>query len=241
MTKFFGIYPTDNQQSTKFLNKINTHLKNELGNKWHCYKIKFSDIDHKNCLNVAKDCSSKLVIFMGHGKSDVLYGSCTKESNDFISLDAIPFEDKYYKNENFINNENIGMLKNKIFFSFSCNSNRNEKNSLGRNAISKGVISFVGFGDIPTDFIIENNFPPKAIAVYKGIIVTIIKKSLSIAIKDNYSVAKLVDLIKIQTNIKILEFILNTNERHKDLIIENLFKFKNEIVVFGDRYTKLTN
>lgn len=241
MTEIFGIYPTDRQQSTKFLNKINTHLKNELGIKWHCYKIKFSDIDHNNCVNFAKDNSAKLIIFMGHGKSDVLHGSCNKDSNDFISSDVIQYEDIYYRSENFINNKNLGMFKNKIFFSFSCNSNRNEKNSLGRIAISNGVISFIGFGDIPTDFILENNFPYRAIAVYKGIIVRVIKTSLSTAIKNNYSVSKLVDLIKIQTNFEIFELILNKNIRHKDSIIENLFKFKNEIVIFGDKYAKLVN
>jgi len=241
MTKFFGIYPTDKQQSTQFLNKINTHLKRELENDWHCYKIKFTDLDHEKCIDAVKDSKAKLIIFMGHGKSDIFFGSYGKETNDFISSDVTHFEEKYYKNENFINADNISGFKNKIIFSFSCFSNKNDKNSLGRNAILKGVISFIGFGDIPTDFILDNNFPYKAIAIYKGIIVRVIKTSLSTAIINNYSVSKLVDLIKIQTNSEIFELILNKNIRHKDSIIENLFKFKNEIVIFGDKYAKLVN
>lgn len=235
MPKIFGIYPTDKQQSTQFLNRINTYLKRELDNDWHCYKIKFSEFDHERCIKTVSKNNVKFILFMGHGRSNVLFGSCAKESSDFISIEAIELNENFYKNENFINSENIEKFKGKILFSLSCFSNRNDKHSLGRNAILKGVKSFVGFGDIPTDYIEDNKIPLKAISSFKGLLVKIIKDCLSVAIKNNYSVQGLVDLIKLEVTREIQKIALSKNkQRHKDTIIELLFSFKDEMKIFGD-------
>lgn len=240
MTKIFAIYPTDKQQSTKFLNKINTYLKRKIDTDWHCYKIKFTDDDHQRCLNKVACSSAKLILFMGHGRSDCLFGSCAKESNDFVSSDAIQHNEIIYKNENFINSGNIDFFKDKVLFSFSCNSNRNEKNSLGRKAIENNVRCFIGFGDIPTDYIKKNNLPIKAIAQYKNAIIKIINHSIYISITNNYSCQDLVDMIKIYTMKEIQSLILSKNKmRHRDQVIEHLFLFKKEIVIFGNRFEKI--
>jgi len=240
MTKIFGIYPIDKQESTTFLNRINTYLCRELDNQWHCYKTKYTDEDHESCIKKAIDSHAKLILFMGHGRSDCLFGSCNKKAQDFIAGDAIIENPEFYKNEHFIHSENITEFKNKIFFSFSCFSNRNDAKSLARNAINKEVISFVGFGDIPTDYIKEKNIPLKAIAVYKGIISKVIKISLSMSIKNNYTVEEMVSLIKVLTIKEIQKMILSPyKNRHKEVIVKNLFLFKQEIMIFGNRYEKL--
>ena len=241
MPKVFAIYPTDKQQSTKFLNRINTYLKRKLQNDWHCYKTKFTDADHTKCIEVASKNDAKFIVFMGHGMSERLFGSCAKYSSDFISIEASQHNVDFYKNEGFITSENIANFKGKIFFSFSCFSNKNHKGSLGRIAIENGILSFVGFGDIPTDFILENAFPIKAISIFKGIITKIIKQSILISIKNNYSVGELVDLIKILTIKEIQYQILsNHKNRHKEKIIGNLFLFKKEIVIFGNRFETIS-
>ncbi len=251
MHRIVAIYPTDMQESTRFLNRINTHLKRNLNDEWYCLKTGFSDFEHIMCVDIASKETAKFILFMGHGRSDRLFGSCSLESSDFISLDAIEHNKSLYKNENFINAHNIDKFRNKIFFSFSCNSNRNDKNSIGRNAILKGVKCFVGFGDIPTDFIdfrlinqgkIDTNqiFPKRAIAIFKGIIIKIMKQSLLISIQNNYTVQGLVDLIKIQTNKEIQNLILSKNRnRHKEKIIEKLYDFKSEILIFGDSFESM--
>ena len=240
MTKIFGIYPTDRQESTTFLNRINTYLCRELGDEWHCYKTKYSDADHESCIKKALDCSTKFIVFMGHGRSDCLFGSCNKKSQDFIARDALIENPEFYKNEDFIHRDNISRFEDKIFFSFSCFSNRNDAKSLARNAINNGVISFVGFGDIPTDYVIEKNIPLKAIASYKGIISKVIKISLSISIQNNYTVEEMISLIKILTTKEIQKMILSPyKNRHKEVIVKNLFLFKQEIMIFGNRYEKL--
>ena len=245
MSKVFAIYPTDKQESTKFLNRINVFLNNELNHDWYCYKTKFTDEDHESCLKKATENNAKFIFFMGHGKSDCLYGSFASENQDFMSFDAMIENEKFYKNEYFIHRDNIAIFKDKIFFSFSCSSNRNETSSLGRNAIKNGVRSFIGFGDIPTDYISGKkvngrDIDKKVIARYKGIIVRIIKNSILISIKENYTTNKLVDTIKILGNKEIQNILLkpHANWRNEQLICL-LYSFKNEIVILGNKFETL--
>lgn len=240
--KAFVIYPTDKVNSTKFLNRINTHAKRELNEMWHCYKVKFSDNDHERCLTEASLSPSKLIIFMGHGTSYSLAGSCASEDNSFISEEALELNPQsFYNKQDFINASNIDFLKSKILLSLSCLSNRNDKKSIGRNAIEKGISSFIGFGDIPTDFISQNNFPKKAIAVFKGKITKIIKNALCASIKFEYNVQELVDLIKILTNKEIQNLlIVKKGHRHKGIIVKHLYLFKSEIIILGNKFEKIT-
>ncbi|MBC5838530.1 hypothetical protein [Flavobacterium muglaense] len=239
MLKVYCIYPEDKLYSLKFLNRVNTYFLNRIRDNWHCYKVKTNDYDHSKCIDSAVASNSKFILFMGHGRSDCLFGSCTGEPDEFMSFDAMIEQNLIsYRNENFINLDNISKFKNKIFFSFSCNSNVNSKNSIGRAAIESGVLSFIGFGDIPTDYLDTNDIPLKAISIFKGIITSIIKKCILKSIEFNYSVQSLVDLIKLDTAKKIHQLILYSNYRHKDKVIENLYLFKNEITIFGDAMAK---
>jgi hypothetical protein len=241
MIKIFGIYPTDKQESTAFLNRINTYLCRELGDMWHCYKTKYTDADHISCIQKAKASNAKFILFMGHGRSDRLFGSCNKNSPDFIAVDAVLENPEFYRNEYFIHAGNIENFKNKIFFSFSCFSNRNNVGCLARNAINKGVTSFVGFGNIPTDYTSEDQIPLKAIAVYKGIISKVIKISICLSIKNNYTVEEMISLVRLMINKEMQMLIFSSHKnRYKDIVISNLFLFKQEIVVFGNKYERLS-
>lgn len=240
MEKIFGIYPTDRQDSTKFLNRINTYFCRRLGEQWHCYKTKYTNEDHESCVKKAIDSNAKFILFMGHGRSNCLFGSCNKNSQNFIAEDAVIENSEFYRNEYFIHSDNISKFKGKIFFSFSCFSNRNDTKSLARNAINNGVLSFIGFGDIPTDYIIGKNIPLKAIAIYKGIISNVVKISINISIQNNYTVEEMVALIKILTTKEIQKIILSPyKNRYKGIIVESLFLFKQEIVIFGNRHERL--
>ena len=239
MCKVFAIYPTDKKDSTKFLNKINTFLCKNLGADWHCYKIEFSDEDHQRCLNSAQSSAAKFIIFMGHGRGDKLLGSFNKKAEDFISNDALS-EELFYKNEKFIHEQNIDFFKNKILFCFSCNSNENKSKSLSRIAIQKGVKSFIGFGDMPTDYIAGRPFPLKAIETYKCILTRVIKNGLYIAIKKEYTIDEFIRLLKILVT-KEMQSILFTSSkyRHKKVLLQELYKFKTNIKVYGNRYERL--
>lgn len=238
MSKVFAIYPIDKCYSTGFLNRINTFETRNLGADWHCFKIHFSDQDHDDCLKASR--GERFVYYMGHGGETRLCGSCGKHGEEHVDALVREENEDYYIKEAFIDINNIGLFKDQIFFCFSCNSNRNTSKSLGRNAIQKGVLSFVGFGDIPTDYNEDISFSKRCIAIYKGIIVRIMKQALALTIKSEGSVYSLVRIIQIMTTQEIQKLLLTSaNIRHKNIIIKRLCVFKNDIRIFGDRYAKI--
>lgn len=238
MSKIFAIYPIDKSCSTKFLNRINTFERRSLGDEWHCYKIHFSDKDHDDCLAASKQ--TRFVLFMGHGGETKLCGSCGK--NGEMDVDALAQQENpnYYIKESFVDSNNISEFRGQIFFCFSCNSNRNTAKSLGRIAIQEGVLAFVGFGDIPTDYIDGVHFSKRCIAVYKGLIIKIMKYAICLAAKDNLTLDAMIRIIHILTT-KEIQYLIKTrnNSHHKVLIIKQLVLFKNDIRIFGDRYATI--
>ena len=238
MSKIFAMFPTDKGCSTKFLNRINTYEMRTLGSKWHCYEVHLSDKDHDNCIKASKD--SRFILFMGHGGETKLCGACGK----YGEMPADPLvraeNPDYYIKEVFIDANNISEFKDKIFFSFSCNSNRNTAKSLGRKAIECGVLSFVGFGDIPTDYVDTYPFSTRCIAVYKSVITKVMKHAIRLASESNCSVEALVRIIQVLTTKEIQRLVVSTNKiRHKDIVIRQLVMFKNDIRIFGDRYARI--
>jgi len=238
MSKIFAIYPIDKSTSTKFLNRINSFEVRNLTTDWHCYKIHFSDEDHDACLKASK--GERFIFFMGHGGETKLCGACGRNAEMPVDSLARVENPDYYIKEEFINASNIAEFKDQILFCFSCNSNRNTPKSLGRLAIQNGIIAFVGFGDIPTDYIEGVAFSKRCIAVYKGLIIKVIKQALLLATKNSANVYSLVRLIQILTT-KEIQGLLQSKARirHKKSIVDQLVKFKNEIQIFGDRYARI--
>lgn len=235
MSKVFAIYPIDKANSTTFLNRINTFEMRKLEDDWHCYKVHFSDKGHDDCITAAK--STRFVLYMGHGGETQLCGSCGKYGEQDVEASVRLENPDFYIKESFINSGNISRFKGQIFFCFSCDSNRNNARSLGRIAIHEGVLAFVGFGDIPTDYIEAVKFSKRSIALYKGIIVRIMKYSVYYAAKNNMTLDAMVRLIGILTT-KEIQHLMRTKSaiRHKKSIINQLILFKNDIRIFGDRY-----
>ena len=238
MSKVFAIYPIDKCYSTSFLNRINTFEMRNLGDEWHCYKIHFSDKDHNDCIAASK--SSRFVLYMGHGGETKLCGSCGKKGEMDVDIQIRQDNPDYYIKETFIDSSNISEFKGQIFFCFSCNSNRNTAKSLGRIAIQNNVLTFVGFGDIPTDYIESIHFSKRCIAIYKGLIIKIMRFAIYLAAKENLTMDAMVNIIRILTTKEIQSLMNSTNNiRHKEDIIKQLVQFKNEIRIFGDRYATI--
>ncbi len=238
MCKVFAIYPIDKSNPTGFLNRINTFEKRHLGNDWRCFKLHFCDSDHKNAITEAKRYG--FIIFMGHGGESHLCGACGSLGEEPISEAAREENPDYYNNHNFINISNIQEFRDKIFCSFSCNSNRNSAKSLGHVAIQSGVKAFIGFGDIPTDFINGETMSKRCIAIYKGIIIRIIKYAILFGITGNLTVESFVKTIKFLTT-KEIQILMKSKFkiRHKDHILKNLVEFKNDIRIMGDAHARL--
>ena len=118
--------------------------------------------------------------------------------------------------------------------------NRNSAKSLGRITIQKGVLAFVGFGDIPTDFVETVPFSKRSIAIYKGLITRIMKYALYWATKENMSIDSFIRVIHILTTKEIQHLLMTKSHiQYKSSIINQLIQFKNDIQIFGNRYVTI--
>ena len=177
---------------------------------------------------------------MGHGGETKLCGACGKSGEMHVDTSVREDNPDYYIKEEFVNASNIAEFKGQVLFCFSCNSNRNNSKSLGRLAIQKGVVSFVGFGDIPTDYVHGVVFSKRSIALYKGVIIRVVKLALLLATRCNGNVFSLVRLIQVLTTKEIQRLLQSkAHIRHKKSIVDQLVKFKNEIRIFGNRYASI--
>lgn len=249
MPKILCIYPYD--KTTKFLenkilNPLITYLKDEI----EIINISPNKESHKLCLEKIRKSVDDVIFFFGHGKSDCLYGAIGDKArlvdDKSLSKEAISDNENYYSNESFINKDNINIFKNKVVFCLSCNSNE----KLGKWAIDSGCITFVGFGDIPTEWYKEDNINQRETPIFKGRFNRIILNSLLHSIRKQDSIYDLVEMIKLNANREIFDLLKNTHKKQKKLrsdgtlnyhvkSAESLFKFKEDIKIFGDYNKKI--
>ncbi len=229
MSKIICIYPDD--VTTRSLNNIPYFLNKNFHSIFHCFKVKPNDKSHDDCLKRVQSGSEEFVIFLGHGQSNKLFGAISRNT-DIITTDF----SSQYKSDNFINKGNIEVFKGKNVFCLSCYSNE----YLGKWAYENGANSFIGFGNIPTDW--EDSYEKtflskKDFYLHRRLITEIVLNSLLIAINEKYNMGQLVSLIKILTNNYIFELIKG-NRTHK-WVIDNLYSFKKNIKLFGDSIIRL--
>jgi len=169
----------------------------------------------------------EFVVFLGHGRSDRLYGANT-QSDYFIS----PFFE--YQNDSFINTSNVDVFRGKKVFCLSCNS----ADGLGALASEMGAKVFIGFGDIPTDnnIVPELGFEcPVLLARFKGEINWIIKTSIGYSVRHRLNFFEMFDLVRLLTNVRMDDIILKHKSlRYRRLLADHLFEFKQNMRLFGD-------
>nr|WP_321411881.1 hypothetical protein [uncultured Allomuricauda sp.] len=243
--KILIIHPYD--KSTSFLERIKNYLQAEFQETVHYFNVKPNKASHTQCLKTMKDFSEKgLLLFMGHGKSNCLFGAKgdyygTLE-NDLVKAEE---PDKYFYEDNFINEQNVGVLNGKKIISLSCNSN----GQLGRYSIENGAKVFLGFGDLPTSIkeLKEQGEESKSGVslgkieqALKTEINDIVKKSVAIGIIKGYSFKELLELIYFITNQKISNYLVNQKKVNERKLVANyLYTFKKEIKIYGNGNEKL--
>lgn len=242
MSKILIIHPEDN--STKFLDKIKSDLVKNHSELIHHFNIKPNDSSKLKCIEtIQKYPKGSLIIFLGHGKSNCLYGSKGKfyGYKETVSDEAINENNHlYYYDDKFIDESNIEVFKNKNVFCLACNSN----GRIGNEAIKTGANTFLGFGDIPTSiFEFEEKYKYVSndlVRYMKSEINYIVKKSLNISINNCLTFEELHYYITFITNQRISEILVNqkkNKERYR--LTDNLYLFKNQIKIFGNKKNKL--
>ena len=234
------VHPYD--RTTFFLKRINNYLQVKLGENIHYFNVKPNDVSHNECLEKIRTHPSEgLVIFLGHGRSDNLYGGKSDNYSDFIEENArMEHPDQYFYQENFINKENIEVFSNKKVFCLSCNSN----DKISDLAVEKGAITFLGFGNIPTS-IGEfkergKNASNEIIKAMKTEISYITKKSLFYALINDHTFTGLLDITNFITN-QSISAILTGQKWFKEryLLTDFLYYLKNDIKIKGNKNIKL--
>jgi hypothetical protein len=236
------IHPKD--KTTSFLDRIKNYLITNFNDKAHHFNIYPNDKSHSDCLErISTHPADGLIIFLGHGRSDRLYGSKGDlyESLEFVSPEAINEDpSNFYYNDNFINETNIDIFKGKKIFCLSCNS----KDKIGQLAIDKGTKSFFGFGDSPTSIAefnqsgedVGNNF----IASIKNEINYIIKISLTYSITNNYSFQELLNILRFITNQRLSDTLMSAKKiKKRHLLADFLYYLKSDASIIGERNIKL--
>lgn len=207
-------------------------------------KVEPNGPSHENCLNKLNSFKEgELVIFLGHGRSDTLFGSKSDDYGALIENDGDEDNNLLnYYNNNFINKDNAYVFNNKKVICLACNSN----SDISKFAIEGGAKSFIGFGDIPTS---EDEFREhkiivgdKTIAIMKYELNMIMIHSLSMAINLNYTNTEFRNLLYLVTNKRMFTLITkNKGLKTRRVISDFLFKFKNGLNIRGEREIHLIN
>ena len=241
--KILIVHPND--KTTSFLDKIKTHLLQRFEDQIHHFNVYPNDDSHNQCLErIKSNPESGLVMFFGHGRTDKLYGSKgdSYENKEFVSIDAIGEQpEKYYYNDDFINENNVDVFSGKKVFCLACNSN----NKISNYALDKGAKTFLGFGDIPTsvsefkDDGLEN-VSNDIVKLMKTELNYIIKRSLEIGIEKNLNFYQLKDIISFITNQRIAHYLrVDKSSKDRHTLIDYLYQLKSDIRIIGDCKAKL--
>jgi len=238
--KILIIHPYD--RTTSFLDRIKNHLQSKFKSEVHYFSVKPNDESHKQCLErIRVHPSNGLIIFLGHGRSDKLYGSKADEYSLFASEDAaIEFPQKYYYNDNFINESNINVFNRKKVFCLACNSGE----KVAQFAFEYGVSSFLGFGDIPTS---EGEFKERGVSVsgevvkmMKTELTYIIKTALAYSISKNSNFEDMLNIIRFIANQRIADVLVNQKHlKERNLLADYLYYLKKDAMVVGERNLNL--
>lgn len=236
------IHPND--KTTSFLDKIKNHLIEKFDEQVHHFNIYPTEKSHNECLErISIHPKNGLIIFLGHGRTDKLYGSKGEkyDNSDFVSeaaKDENP--DAYYYNDNFINESNVEVFREKKVFCLACNSN----DKIAGYAITKGAKSFLGFGNIPTSL---SEFEDKEEKVTNEVVVRmktelnyIIKTSLTLSIENGFTFDALLNHIQFITNQRLTDTLTNQkNFKERHVFADYLYHLKNDAKVFGSKKIKL--
>ena len=236
------VHPND--KTTKFLDKIKNHLIETFSDQVHHFNIYPNEQSHQTCLDrISIHPENGLVIFLGHGRTDKLYGSKGDfyGNAEFVSQEAKDENpDAYYYNDNFINESNAVVFKNKKVFCLACNSN----DKIATFSVDSGAKSFLGFGDIPTSL---SEFEDKEEKVTNDLVVKmktelnyIIKRSLSMSIERGFTFEEVLNCIQFIANQRLSDILVNQkNFKERQKLADYLYYLKKEAVILGERRIKL--
>ena len=219
------LFPKDS--TTDFLEEIVAYLFQTVQPSLFSFiRIEPSDESHKNSIEEIQNPLYDTILFLGHGTSVSLYGTCEGE----------------YRNEKFITIKDFGVFKPKKIVLVACDSC-----TLIKKAKAHGFEEAIGFGDLPTDWNdiqsareVDVNaykgFNEKAIESFRNSLVEIIKYSFSEFINNNLTLIELYNLIFLRINKRIAKHYIANREINLPLS-DALLRMKHETIFINNRQT----
>lgn len=214
------IYPRD--ETTDFLEAIPEFLFERFGERRFIYqRIGFSNKDHRDCISLIEDLSKNdVVIFLGHGRSDGLLGSCSPT----------------FSRQTLISKDQISILQNKKVFSLACRS---------ADFFSLSRINSIGFSNLITEMneiYQERQRPNNGLAYqwvtqedvtyFRGILTTIVRQSLKDFIDSDAEMEKLFLALKLRFNKNISNLIMQKSPGSVHGVVNLLYESKSGMKLF---------
>ena len=177
-------------------------------------------------------------IFMGHGRSDALFGSRGIHWNAMIESDDDDVPVEYYNDEKFIDKETYGLFDGKRLVLFACNSV-----DLGETLIEHGASVALGFDRLPTtkdEFQDDWNIHASVhlIAAMNGCLNVAFRNAMVRACNDNITFARIESLMRMELQRQIVD-VLTSRARYRYDLANVLSHVKRNLRVEGDRKLKL--
>jgi len=224
-SKTLILFPKDS--TTNFLEEIVAHLFQTVHSALFSFiRIEPSDESHQYSLEQIQNPVYDTILFLGHGTSVSLYGTCEGK----------------YRNEKFITTKNFGVFKEKRLVLVSCDSS-----TLIKKGKAHGFKEAIGFGDLPTDWNdiqsareVDVNayrgFTEQTIESFRNCLVEIIKYSVSDFLSNNLSLAELYNLILLRINKRIAKYFIDKRKINL-LLSDALLRMKHETLIINKIHT----
>lgn len=178
------------------------------------------------------------IIFMGHGRSDALFGSKGKYWNAFEIPDYVEYPEQYENDENFINADSFNLLKGKLLIIYACNSTE-----LAKTLLRYGSKVVLGFYRLPTskeEFFDDWHIRASShlIAAINGCLNIAFRNTILRSVKEHLAFSDIESLMRMELQRQIVH-VLTSNARYKYDLANVLSHIKLELKAIGDRSLKL--
>ena len=181
-----------------------------------------------------------LIVFMGHGRSDALYGSKGRlyASADLAGDSALCENLDLYNDDSFIDSSNYGLFAGKKAVIFACKSAE-----LGRKLCEAGATVVLGFGKLPTsqdEFIEDWSYQVSnhAVAAMSGILDVSFCNALIDTIKMQGTFFDMQYQLRMQFQ-RSISMLLYSKACYRYKLASTLYSVAASIKVLGDRYARL--
>ena len=213
-------------------------LDRRIGADSKVYVVKPNDISKKKCHRLIESWSIEdVIIFMGHGRSDALFGSRGKNFNMTGCEAAIDREsDDYYNDESFIDESNYNLFSGKSIICFSC-----ESDLLGNRLLKAGARAVVGFGKMPSswaefeqDVHFKERINNRMIAYINGALNVAFRDAVLITHKMHGSLIEFAAYFKMEIRRQIY-LLLHSKAKFRYCMANVLYDISGTVTVMGDK------